>query len=88
MCVITKTHSELTESFVGAGGLFNMQLCGMGVLQLFSKIWYVYGSIAIIPRTNKTYTPTAGSPLVFLRVAVFLNMILYVKNKSEGTFVL
>jgi hypothetical protein len=32
---------------------------------------------------------TAGSAVVFLRTAVFfLNMIPYVKNKSEGTFVL
>jgi hypothetical protein len=51
MCVITKTHPDLTESFVGARGLFNMQLYGMGVLQLFSKIWY--GSAAIIIRANK-----------------------------------
>ena len=55
---------------------------------------HLSGGIGDLARVRVTDTPadtlanTVGFSVIFLRVDGFFNMIPYVKNKSEGTFVL
>ena len=51
LCVITKAHPELTESFVGAADLCKDAAHRLRNNAKVPKIWY--GSNAIIIRTNK-----------------------------------